>query len=470
MHGPADSSEQLEASVVRGRLVDAALSLQCKATLLVAMLLLTVMAAVSGYLLRSSAKLARGHQDEEIVHLAGMLAKAAGATLASEDVDALETLGRKAANGSPLLYVAFSDIEGRILAKSEYRDIEILSRLTGEVADGPPALGIPTFLGRSENRPALLDIMYPISVSHEEEEASAGLPRTRLLGYVRMGMHANRWYEALSSKFDLIIGVSILAITVAIPLGFLLIRRIVFPLEGLALVMGKFSEGQLDIRCPVGRRDEIGRLAEAFNRMADQHQRTHEGVVRLNAELEERVNRRTMQLRDLASREPLTGLYNRRHFSEVLGRSFAEAARYETELSCIMLDLDDFKSVNDEFGHQVGDEVLVLTARTITAQLRSSDVAARFGGDEFIILLPQTGPEQARVLGERIMEQYIRQAAPRVQNRRLTMSMGIASVLSLNSPGPEPLVQAADRALYQAKTAGKSCIIVAEPASRAAPL
>ncbi len=449
-------------------LVNAALSLQCKATVLVVVLMLTVVGAVSGYLLRSSVKLARGHQDEHLVQLASMLGKAAAATLAAGEREALATLAEKAANGTPLLYVVFSDVEGRNLAAGEHRSVAVLSRLARDAVDRPPVLGIPMFHRRTQDGPGLLDITYPVS-HRVSDNGPSGSPSTRLLGYVRTGMQANRWYQALSGKLDILIGVTILAAVIAIPLGFLLIRRIISPLEGLAEVMGEFSEGKLDIRCPVRRRDEIGRLALAFNRMADQHQRTHERIVHLNVKLEDRVAERTKQLNELASREPLTGLYNRRHFNEVLERGFSEARRYQTDLSCMMLDLDDFKAVNDDCGHHVGDEVLILTARTILAQLRSSDVAARYGGDEFIVLLPQTGAHHARILGERIGERFSREAARLVNGRRLTASMGIASLASMDAPTPAALVQAADRALYQAKAAGKSCIMVAEAAPDPTP-
>ena len=463
------SSQQHDSPGMGRRLLSAALSLQCKATVLVVMLILTVTASVAGYLLRSTVKLARGHQDEQIVQLASMLGKAAAATLASKDRQTLQGLAEKAANASPLLYVVFSDVEGRDLATAEHRSVKILQRLTNDAIERPPALGIPAFHARAVDFPALLDITYPVSLRTSDSD-TPGRRATRLLGYVRTGMQANLWYRSLSSRLDLLIGVSILVAVVAIPLGFLLIRRIVSPLEGLAVVMGKFSEGKLDIRCPVRRRDEIGRLAMAFNLMADQHQHTHERIVRLNTELEERVAKRTNQLRELASRDPLTGLFNRRRFNDVLQRSFSEAARYQTDLSCIMLDLDDFKAVNDEFGHDAGDEVLLLTASTVSAQLRSSDAAARFGGDEFIILLPQTGADPARVLGERIVEQFRREAAKHARSRHLTMSMGIASALSLEASGPEALLKAADRAMYQAKAAGKNCIIVAEPVPQSTPV
>jgi len=199
--------------------------------------------------------------------------------------------------------------------------------------------------------------------------------------------------------------------------------------------------------------------------MADQHQQTHERIVRLNAELEERVAYRTHQLRELASREPLTGLYNRRHFNEMLERRFSEAVRYSTDLSCLMIDLDEFKAANDAFGHQLGDELLVLTAGTIMGQLRTADLAARYGGDEFIILLPQTDAERAHVLAERMVERFSRDVAERFPNVRVSMSIGIASLQSLEPKDAESLIRYADRALYDAKKAGKNGIVTAMPAT-----
>ena len=199
--------------------------------------------------------------------------------------------------------------------------------------------------------------------------------------------------------------------------------------------------------------------------MADQHQQTHLRIVRLNAELEERVAYRTHQLRELASRDPLTGLHNRRYFSEVLQRCYAEAVRYRTDLSCIMIDLDDFKSANDAFGHQIGDQVLQLAAGTIVGQLRTADVAARYGGDEFILLLPQTDGERAQVLGERFVERFNTELSERVPKSTVRMSMGIASLHNLELDNAEALIQAADHALYRAKSAGKNRIVMAAPAA-----
>jgi len=281
-------------------------------------------------------------------------------------------------------------------------------------------------------------------------------------------MLASGWHRALASRLDLLIGVGVFVAVVAIPLGFLLIRRIVSPLEELSAVMRRFTDGDWSVRSNIHRRDEIGKLAQTFNHMADQHEEAHNRMVELHAGLEKRVEERTIQLRELAAREPLTGLYNRRHFQEVLETRFAEAVRYDTDLSCLMIDLDHFKSVNDSFGHHVGDDVLVTAARIITSQLRSSDLAARFGGDEFIVLLPQTGSDRARSLAERISSSFRAAISEKFPRARVSMGIGIASLHSMRVSDPELLIRATDRALYEAKAAGVDHIINAsEPAVRA---
>jgi diguanylate cyclase (GGDEF)-like protein len=439
------------------------LSLQFKATALVVVLTLSVTGAVAAYLLRSSGQLANEQHGEQMLASASLLAKAA-APVFEGDHDALLRLARESANGQPLMYVIFSDPEGETLAEAEYRNAGLMRGLHRGSKNRSPAPGMPVLHTEAQDIPMFMDLTYPI-ISRPGAGDETGQGPTRLLGYVRAGMVANAWQRSMASRLDILIGVGVLALVVAVPLGFLVIRRIVGPLEGLSQAMLKFSTGKLDVRSTIRRCDELGRLAQAFNQMADQHQQTHLRIVRLNAELEERVAHRTQQLRELASRDPLTGLYNRRYFSEVLQRCHAEADRYRTDLSCIMIDLDDFKSANDAFGHQIGDQVLQLAAGTIVSQLRTADVAARYGGDEFILLLPQTDAERAQVLGERIVERFNGELSERVPGSTVRMSMGISSLQNSEPANAEALIQAADHALYMAKTAGKNRIVMAAPAA-----
>jgi len=463
IYNPPETQNRSPWRVIR----DAVSTLQFKATALVVLLTLSVTATVSGYLMRSSGEFARENHSERLVQAASLLAKGIAATMETGDRSALQPLAVESSNGSPLLYVIVSDKDGNQLAAAQYHGADVLRKLQRDNQKSVPVPGTPVIVAKDESTPVFLDITYPITRRETVTGRARGRP-TQLLGYVRTGMIAGDWERAMSNKMDLVVGVGILALFAAVPLGFMAIRRIVAPLDSLSDVILEFSQGKLDVRSPLTGTDEIGRLAQAFNQMADQHQQTHERIIRLNAELEERVAHRTHQLRELASKEPLTGLYNRRYFNETLDRRYSEAARYSGDLSCIMIDLDEFKTANDTFGHQVGDELLVLTAKTLLSELRSHDVAARFGGDEFIVLLPQTDQEQAASLGERIAERFKLELSERFPSVTVSMSVGIASLRGCDAADAEGLVRAADRALYEAKAAGKNQLRVAGRVSDAA--
>jgi len=174
-----------------------------------------------------------------------------------------------------------------------------------------------------------------------------------------------------------------------------------------------------------------------------------------NIQLEESLEK----LEAMAAMDPLTGLANRRAFADRLARSYDEATRYDFDLACAMCDLDSYKSLNDSLGHQAGDRILVTTAEVIRRNLRSSDAAARYGGDEFVILLPHTSIEVALNVSDRIREQ-LRDATSQCTNASegITLSAGVASLKSDHPASADALVAMADRALYAAKDRGKNRI------------
>ena len=176
-----------------------------------------------------------------------------------------------------------------------------------------------------------------------------------------------------------------------------------------------------------------------------------------NLQLEQSLKR----VEEVAATDPLTGLYNRRHFGKLLEQLFAESHRYEKELACVMIDLDGYKQINDAYGHQVGDQLLLAAGKVISANLRKMDVAARYGGDEFILLLPHAGSQEAAGVAGRIRDEY-RQAAAIVlrRNEPATMSVGISSSLSEMPVNSDQLIAAADAALYQSKQRGRNRISV----------
>jgi diguanylate cyclase (GGDEF)-like protein/PAS domain S-box-containing protein len=165
----------------------------------------------------------------------------------------------------------------------------------------------------------------------------------------------------------------------------------------------------------------------------------------------------------LARVDTLTGVYNRRYLFELAGHEFNIALRYKTPLSVLMFDIDDFKLINDNFGHAIGDHALQYLTQVVCSQLRSVDVIGRYGGDEFIVLLPQTGTQEAKTLGERI---HTRIAALRMDTNKgplhITISMGIAQTLhNIKQPDSvDNLFLRADQALYAAKEAGRNRTVI----------
>ena len=164
----------------------------------------------------------------------------------------------------------------------------------------------------------------------------------------------------------------------------------------------------------------------------------------------------------LARTDDLTDLYNRRYFFKHAAREFRDALHYKRPLSIIMFDVDGFKRINDSFGHLAGDKALALVAQVTAAQVRAIDVLARYGGDEFVILLPQTSAQQALAIAERVRASV---AASRLETDRraiaLTLSMGIAEIIhTLQDESVESVIHRADEAMYNAKQAGSNRIVI----------
>jgi diguanylate cyclase (GGDEF)-like protein len=425
---------------------------------------LAVSAAAAGYLVLTSSRAAREAEVRETLRLASMLADTTGVLLSESRNEDLRVLLEETTDGSRLRHAVVLDADRRIVVSAVRQGTRNRWGAIGAPMTDDMPVGLPVLRAGFGDNPSCWDVLYPIH-SIRSRPPSTEPQGDHLLGYVRLGVPSGRLDSAVQRAYDFLIGVGLLGSGLAIPLAYALVRRVLRPVEELCQTMERFSEGRLETRSQLRRRDEFGALAMAFNRMADQYEATHRRLVRFNAELEERVVRRTRQLRELVAREPLTGLYNRRHFKEVLQRSVSEARRYGKDLTCVMMDMDSFKQINDAYGHQVGDEVLLLAASTIARLLRSSDIAARYGGDEFILLLPQTDCCQATVLARRILQALQERLRGKLPDVQTSISIGIASLNRLSTPDADSLVRAADLAMYQAKEAGGSTIQTA-PAER----
>ena len=193
-------------------------------------------------------------------------------------------------------------------------------------------------------------------------------------------------------------------------------------------------------------------------RSEEELRRAKDALETANLELQQSLERE----KKLASTDGLTGLYNHRHLFELAGHEFQAAVRYRRPLTFLMFDMDDFKLVNDTLGHTAGDRVLALVAQTAVAQVRACDVVARYGGDEFIIMLPQADVQDALPIAERIRASI---AAISIETDKepilATLSIGIAE-MRRNPPDEnvERVIQRADKALYKAKLSGRNRTVI----------
>jgi diguanylate cyclase (GGDEF)-like protein len=176
------------------------------------------------------------------------------------------------------------------------------------------------------------------------------------------------------------------------------------------------------------------------------------------------LGRQAEWLAKLSETDPLTGLANARRLFERLDTELARSRRYREPLSLLLVDLDGLKSINDQFGHHAGDEAIHGLADVIRSQLRETDLAARWGGDEFAVLAPSTSKSAAVALAERIRALIPRQSAA----WHLSASLGVATIDPRREEDvvdSSTLMRAADAALYEAKRTGRNRVVVARPGS-----
>ena len=238
--------------------------------------------------------------------------------------------------------------------------------------------------------------------------------------------------------------------------------RVVGPIGQLSSVARRVADGETALEIPEPpQRDEIGILARAFNAMLRRQREYQNEIEATNRRLQDRyaaLQQATEVLNQLSITDGLTKLHNHRFFQDHLTREIRRVERNDEPLAMLILDIDDFKKLNDQYGHAAGDEILSKIANILNAAVRGGDLCARYGGEEFVILAPNTDVEGGYALAEKI-RMAIEEADFVIDDAftplRVTVSVGVAAYRG----DRKAFFGAADQALYQAKANGKNCVI-----------
>lgn len=241
---------------------------------------------------------------------------------------------------------------------------------------------------------------------------------------------------------------------------------IVRPIEALSQGARRISQGELELQIDESEgSDELSLLTRTFNDMTRKLQRHQNEIQAAHAELRsqyDELERANEVLEQLSITDGLTKLHNHRFFQDVLTREIKRVSRTGDPLTMLLVDIDDFKRLNDRLGHAAGDELLTGIARILNDSIRESDFVARYGGEEFVIVAPDTDREGALHLAEKIRTAIAESSFildESMQLTKMTVSIGVAEYRG----NRRAFFQAADQALYRAKDGGKNCVILEGP-------
>jgi len=252
------------------------------------------------------------------------------------------------------------------------------------------------------------------------------------------------------------------AVLLVTALGVLAGGYIIWDIGGTVARMAQVMASEQVMGGLVRRNNEVGTLMGSFNKMLttieNQAAEINSFATRLDAAYKE-LESTNARLKETSFKDEVTGLYNRRFFSLRLEEELSRYRRFNHPVSVVLLDLDGFKSVNDNLGHTVGDDTLRDVAQILMKHSRGINVVSRYGGDEFAVLLVETSKAGARLYADRIREVVAKY--PFSHGKILTASFGVASLPDDEASTAEDLFRSADEALYAAKRAGKNQVAAA---------
>jgi diguanylate cyclase len=257
----------------------------------------------------------------------------------------------------------------------------------------------------------------------------------------------------------------LVAAALAMLLSWMMANRFSEPLQRISQAAKRIEQGDWNAHLPASTgSSELRNLSDSLRGMTDSLQRHQHDLEVANATLEERVKERTDELQRanaelviLARKDGLTGLFNRRAAEDRMQEEAARHRRNQQPVSLVMIDIDHFKRINDRFGHAAGDDALKCVAQYLDRHCRGTDFIARFGGEEFLLLLPETPLEGAMQVADKLRIGIAQTHVPGVG--QVTISMGVAQSTPAQSLTMPDLLKAADEALYNAKAAGRNRVV-----------
>jgi len=366
----------------------------------------------------------------------------------------------------PGVQAMFIDASGAVQAHRDASLVDFHS-LTKQAADKKTVFGL---LDRPEDRDALRAMMAEVT-SGDVEVRSAFLRlggRTMLVGVGYLDQLG--WYNVTIMDVDKIIdrslflpigGLLAIMMLAAVGLIALLFKRVVLDrLAGVEAAVREVEAGNYASLSADAGGDEIGRLSRALVRMAS-------AVGDNRQMLECMVRERTEELERLANRDALAGVLNRRGFTKAYAAAQARAEAGGRQMGLLLIDLDRFKQINDTLGHQAGDFVVLATARRITELLGEAGICARWGGDEFIVLIEDCALQGLRATAHRLMAAISHSMVDVGGGRQTALTVSIGACLIEPGEAIERAADMADTALYMAKGSGRNKVVVFETPPRA---
>ncbi|HEY8152544.1 MAG TPA: diguanylate cyclase [Myxococcota bacterium] len=340
--------------------------------------------------------------------------------------------------------IAIVDAEGRVIARSDASPTPGLVPLARLLASGPGQ--VVQYLSA--------DGVHFVGAAHP-------------LGLFDWQVSVEVPFEvAFAPMLSVVMRVFLVDLCIILLLSYLAYRittAAVRPIEALSEAARRIAQGQFDLEIPEpSTHDEIGLLTRTFNDMMRKLRGYQTEIETANRILMERngdLQRANEVLNQLSITDGLTKLHNHRYFQDALTREIKRVNRANEPLAMLLIDLDDFKSLNDRLGHAAGDELLLRVARTMNDVVRESDLLARYGGEEFVVLASNTNLLGAYRLAEKLRTTVAEQSqilGDSMRPTRVTISIGVAEFRG----NRHKFFSAADQALYRAKASGKNCVMV----------